>query len=169
MDRAQKEALVAEVHGKLESASVVVIGHYRGLSVAEMESLRAQMRENDAEIKVAKNRLVKIAAEGTPYINLTDLMSGPTAIATSEDPVAAARVAHKFAEKNDKFIILGGALGEKVLEVSDVEALAKMPSLDELRAKIVGLISAPAQRMATVTQEPAAKLARVIAKKPEAA
>lgn len=165
MDRAQKEAFVQGFRSTLEQAGVVVVGHYRGLSVAEMSDLRRQMGQNDAQIQVVKNRLAKLAMKDTDYASLDDLMTGPTAVATSTDPVAAAKVAHKFAKGNDKFVILGGALGEKKLSVEEVQALAEMPSLDELRAKMVGLLNAPAQRIAQYTQEPAAKVARVLAAK----
>lgn len=166
MDRAQKEAFVSELNATLQNAGVVVVSQYRGLTVAQMTDLRSRMRGEQATVKVAKNRLAKIAFQGTPYTALSDMMTGPTAIASSEDPVAAAKIAQKFAGEHDKFVIIGGAMGDKVLDAAGVKALASMPSLDELRAKLVGLLNAPAQRMATVTQEPAAKLARIMAMKP---
>lgn len=162
MDRAQKEAFVQSFNADLGTAVSVVVTHYRGLTVADMESLRCEMRANGASFKVVKNRLAKRAFEGTPYTNLADLMTGPVAVAYSADPVAAAKVVDKFAKGKENLVILGGALGDKVLSVADVKALASMPSLDQLRAQLVGLISAPATRIATYTQEPAAKIARVV-------
>lgn len=169
MDRNQKEAFVQKLNARLAETNAVVVGHYRGLSVAQMTDLRNQMRDADAQIEVVKNRLAKIAFEGTPYTNVSDLMTGPTAVATSTDPVAAAKAAFEFAEKNDEFVILGGALGDKRLEPAEVAALAKLPSLDALRGKLVGLIQAPATKIAGVSQAPAGQLARLIAQKPEQA
>lgn len=165
MDRSQKEAAVQSFHAALKQSTSVIVGHYRGLTVTEMHSLRRQMRANGASTQVMKNRLAKIALKGTPYAHMEDLMQGPTVVAMSADPVAAAKVAQKFAKENEKFVIVGGALGERKLDKAGVQALASMPSLDELRAKLIGLISAPATRIATYTQEPAAKLARVLAAK----
>lgn len=169
MDRTQKEAFVADLNAELAQAASVVVGHYRGLTVAEMEELRAAMGENGGRIQVAKNRLAKIAFDGTPYTNLADDMEGPTLLAFSTDPISAAKVTQGFADKHEKFVIIGGAMGERKLDAAGVKALSSMPSLDELRAKLVGLVSAPATKVATVTQEPAAKLARVLAMKSEAA
>lgn len=169
MDKQQKTAFVKDLNSKLQSTGTIVVGHYIGLNVSEMTTLRRDALKEVAEVKVAKNRLAKIAFEGTPFTNIADLMTGPTAITFSDDPVAAAKVAQNFAKTNDKFVILGGAMGEKQLDAAGVKALASMPSLDELRAKMVGLISAPATKLATVTQEPAAKMARVLAAKSTAA
>jgi len=163
MDRAQKAAFVEGFRATLQDAGVVVVAHYRGLTVDDMTSLRREMRANGAAVEVVKNRLAKIAMTDTTYANIEDLMTGPTAVATSEDPIAAAKVAYQFAKDKDKFVILGGALGDKKLSAEDVKALASMPSLDQLRGTLVGLISAPATRIATYTQEPAAKVARVLA------
>ncbi len=162
MDRAQKAAFVEGFRATLQDAGVVVVAHYRGLTVDDMTSLRREMRANGAAVEVVKNRLAKIAMTDTTYANIEDLMTGPTAVATSEDPIAAAKVAYQFAKDKDKFVILGGALGDKKLSAEDVKALASMPSLDQLRGTLVGLISAPATRIATYTQEPAAKVARVL-------
>lgn len=162
MDRAQKQEMVTLLNSIFSDASTVVVAHYSGLSVAQMNDLRRQMGDVDAKVKVIKNRLAKLALEGTPCSGISDLFSGPTAIAYSEDPVAAAKAAVSFAKENDKLVILGGAMGETVLDKDGVEALAKTPSLDELRAKLVGMINTPATRIAGVVQAPAGQLARVL-------
>ncbi|MEC9292069.1 MAG: 50S ribosomal protein L10 [Pseudomonadota bacterium] len=167
MDKAQKQAFVSELNTNLQDAGVVVVAHYRGLSVAKMTDLRSRMRGEVGTVKVAKNRLAKIAFEGTPYTNISDLMTGPTALSFSEDPVAAAKVAQSFAKENEDFVILGGAMGDTVLDPAGVKNLASMPSLDELRGTLVGLLQAPATKIARVSAEPAAKLARVLTMKPE--
>ncbi|GAC1558129.1 MAG: 50S ribosomal protein L10 [Beijerinckiaceae bacterium] len=144
-----------------KKTSVVVVAHYSGLSVAQMQNLRRQMRQAGASVQVAKNRLAKIALEGTSVASIGPLMKGPTLIAYSDDPVAAPKVAVAFAKDNDKLVILGGAMGTTVLNTEGVKSLATMPSLDELRAKLVGLIQAPATKLAQLANAPAAKLARV--------
>ena len=172
MDRAEKQALVASLHEVLDGAEVVVVAHYAGLTVAEMTSLRSQMREAGANVQVAKNRLVKLALQGTDAEPIADLFQGQTLIATSDDPVAAPKVASEFAKKNDKLVILGGAMGPTILDTEGVKALATMPSLDELRGKIIGVLQAPATKVAQVLQAPGGQLARVFgayAKKDEAA
>lgn len=161
MDRLQKSDLVAELNRTFSETSVVVVTRNLGLTVAQSTDLRTKMRDAGASIKVAKNRLAKIAIEGTPYVSISDMLVGPTAIASSADPVAAAKVAVEFAKTNDKFEIVGGAMGDTLLDVNGVKALATLPSLDELRAKIVGLIQAPATKVAQIAQAPAAQLARV--------
>ena len=161
MDRAGKAQLVATLNEVFAKTSVVVVAHYTGLSVAEMQKLRAQMKQAGATVKVAKNRLAKIALEGTDVASISDLMTGPTLIAYSSDPVAAPKVAVDFAKANDKLVILGGAMGKTALNPDGVKALATLPSLDELRAKLVGLIQAPATKLAQLANAPAAKLARV--------
>lgn len=163
MDRAEKQELVSELNAKFQEAEMVVVTHYSGLTVAEISDLRKQMREAGAGFKVTKNRLTRLALKGTKYEGLDDLFTGPTAIAYStDDPVAPAKVAVKFAKDNEKLVVLGGSLGEEVLDVDGVKSLATMPSLDELRAKIVGMISTPATRIAGVLQAPAGQVARVI-------
>lgn len=161
MDRTQKEDLVASMHQTFGKTSLVVVTHYSGLTVGEMTDLRAKMRESGAQFQVTKNRLTRLALEGTDYEGLKDLFTGPTAMAYSQDPVAAAKTAVDYAKKNGKLIVVGGALGPRVLDADGVKALAAMPSLDELRGKIVGLLAAPATRVATVLNAPAGQLARV--------
>jgi large subunit ribosomal protein L10 len=162
MDRAQKAEAVAELNRTFSEVGVVVVTRNLGLTVAQSTQLRTRMREAGASYKVSKNKLAKIALEGTDYAGLSDLLTGPTALATSTDPVAAAKAAIEFAKTNDKFEIVGGAMGKQLLDAEGVKALASLPSLDELRAKIVGLIVAPATKLATITQAPAAQIARVL-------
>ena len=161
MDRSQKADLVDELKNVFNETSVVVITRNNGLSVAQSTDLRLKMRDAGAQYKVAKNRLALIALDGTRYSPIGDLLKGPTALATSTDPVAAAKVAVDFAKTNDKFEIVGGAMGDTVLDVDGIKALAALPSLDELRATIVGLIQAPASKIARTVNEPGAQLARV--------
>ena len=162
MDRAQKAEAVAELKQTFQETSVVVVTRNLGLSVAQSTRLRNQMRDAGASFKVAKNRLTLIALEGTQYAGLGELLTGPTALATSTDPVAAAKVAVDFAKTTDRFEIVGGAMGAQLLDVNGVRALAELPSLDELRARIVGLVNAPATKLAQLANAPAAKLARVL-------
>ena len=162
MDRAAKKEQVAALNGVFKDASVVVVAHYSGLTVAQMQTLRKQMKQAGAAVKVAKNRLAKIALEGTDVASIASLMKGPTLIAFSSDPVAAPKVASDFAKANEKFVILGGAMGKTTLDLNGVKQLASLPSLDELRAKIVGLIQAPATKIAQLVNAPAAKVARVV-------
>lgn len=172
MERAEKVEFVSQLNGVFQETSVVVVAHYNGLTVAQMSDLRSQMRDAGGTVKVAKNRLVKLALQGTDAAHIMDLFTGPTVIAYSDDPVAAPKVAIEFAKKNEKFVILGGAMGTTNLDADGVKALASMPSLDELRGKIVGLLQAPAGKIAQVVNAPAGQLARVIgayAKKDEAA
>ena len=161
MDRAQKSEQIAGLAKTLSETSVVVVTRNHGLSVAQVTDLRNRMRNAGASFKVTKNRLARIALEGTPYQPIGDMLTGPTAFATSTDPVAAAKVAVEFAKTTDKFEIVGGAMGTTVLDIDGVKALATLPSLDELRAKIIGLINAPATKLAQLANAPAAKLARV--------
>jgi large subunit ribosomal protein L10 len=145
-----------------KATNTVVVAHYSGLTVAQMQTLRRQMKQAGATVKVAKNRLAKIALEGTDVAAIAPLLKGPTLIAFSNDPVAAPKVANDFAKANEKFVILGGAMGAAALNVDGVKALAALPSLDELRAKLVGLIQAPATKIAQVLNAPATKVARVV-------
>jgi large subunit ribosomal protein L10 len=161
VDRAEKKELVAELNDVFKKTSVVVVAHYSGLTVAQLQKLRKQMREAGASVQVAKNRLAKIALEGTDVATIGSLLKGPTLIAYSDDPVAAPKVVAAFAKDHDKLVILGGAMGATALNPEGVKALATMPSLDELRAKLVGLINAPATKVAQLATAPAAKLARV--------
>src|SRR4030081_311090 len=172
VERAAKKDAVEELNGLFKATSVAVVAHYSGLTVAQMQKLRMQMKQAGASVKVSKNRLAKIALEGTDVVAIGPMLKGPTVIATSDDPVAAPKVAVEFAKANEKFVIIGGSMGTTVLNVDGVKALASLPSLDELRAKIVGLLVAPATKIAQLTTSPAAKLARVIqayASKSEAA
>ena len=162
MDRAEKTELVASLQQVFKTTNVVVVCHYAGLTVAQMSALRRQMRQAGASVKVTKNRLAKIALEGTDVASISALMKGPTLLAFSGDPVAAPKVANDFAKTNDKLVILGGAMGKTALDPNGVKALAALPSLDELRAKLVGLIQAPATKIAQVVNAPAAKVARVL-------
>jgi large subunit ribosomal protein L10 len=161
MDRAEKAAAVAELNRNFSEVGVVVVTRNLGMTVAQSTRLRNQMRDAGATYKVSKNKLARIALDGTDYLSIGDMLTGPVGLATSTDPVAAAKVAVDFAKSNDKFEIVGGAMGTTLLDPAGVQALATMPSLDELRAKIVGLIQAPAQKLASLTQAPAAQLARV--------
>ncbi|MFU0505679.1 50S ribosomal protein L10 [Pseudaminobacter sp. NGMCC 1.201702] len=172
MDRAEKRELVTGLNEAFSNAGSVVVAHYAGITVAQMNDLRSKMRAAGGTVKVAKNRLAKIALQGTESEGIVDLFKGQTLIAYSEDPVAAPKVASDFAKGNGKLVILGGAMGSTSLDADGVKALATMPSLDELRAKIVGMISTPATRIAQVVNAPAGQLARVFgayARKDEAA
>jgi large subunit ribosomal protein L10 len=162
MDRAQKAEFVAELKQTFSEVGVVVVTRNHGLTVAQSTQLRNRMRDAGAVYKVSKNKLAKIALDGTDYLSLGDMLTGPVGLATSIDPVAAAKVVVDFAKTNDKFEIVGGAMGATALDVDGVKALATLPSLDELRAKIVGLLVAPATKLATITQAPAAQIARVL-------
>jgi large subunit ribosomal protein L10 len=162
MDRAQKAEFVASLKQTFSEVGVVVVTRNHGLTVAQSTQLRNKMRDAGAVYKVSKNKLAKIALDGTDYLSLGELLTGPVGLATSVDPVAAAKVAVEFAKTNDKFEIVGGSMGAIALDVDGVKALATLPSLDELRAKIVGLLVAPATKLATNTQAPAAQIARVL-------
>src|SRR5271169_2160507 len=164
--------MVTELNGVFKASNVVVVAHYAGLTVADMQLLRRQARQAGASVKVAKNRLAKIALDGTDAASVAPLLKGPTVIAYSRDPVAAPKVANDFAKNHEKFVILGGAMGKTALNPDGIKVLASLPSLDELRGKIVGLLMAPATKIAQVVNAPAGKLARVVqayAKKGEAA
>lgn len=162
MNREEKSELIETLQATLSEATTVVVTHQSGMTVAESTELRAKMREAGAGYKVTKNRVTRIALQETKFKELEGLFTGPTAMGSSADPVAAAKVLVDFAKENDKLSIVGGSLDGKILDKAGVEALAKMPSLDELRAKLVGLLNAPATKVARVAQAPASQLARVI-------
>ena len=162
MDRTQKAAVVDTLNGMFGDAGSVVVAHYSGMTVAQMGDLRARMRAAGASFKVAKNRLVVRALQGTAAEGIAHLFKGPTGIAISKDPVAASRVAVAYSKENDKLVILGGVVGSTALDANGVKALAELPSLDELRGKIVGLIQAPATKLAGLMAAPGGQLARVI-------
>ncbi len=161
MDRNEKAEVVDQLRAVFQSAGVVVVTRNLGLTVAQSTALRNKMRDAGADYKVAKNRLAKIALEGTPYAGISNLLTGPTAMATSSDPVAAAKIVAEFAKTNDKLEIVGGGMGSTVLDATGVQALATLPSLDALRAKIIGLVQAPATKLAQIAAAPAGQLARV--------
>lgn len=172
MDRAEKRELVTGLNEAFKGAGSVVVAHYAGITVAQMNDLRSKMRAAGGTVKVAKNRLARIALQGTESEGMKDLFVGQTLIAYSEDPVAAPKVASDFAKTNDNLVILGGAMGATSLNADAVKALATLPSLNELRARLVGMITTPATRIAQVVNAPAAQLARVFgayARKDEAA
>jgi large subunit ribosomal protein L10 len=162
VDRAQKEQLVEELGQIFESSGVVVVAHYTGLTVAEMQDLRARARDAGGAVRVAKNRLAKIALDGKPCESIASLLTGMTVLTYSEDPVAAAKVAQEFAKDNQKFVILGGAMGENALDVAGVEAVSKMPSREELIATIAGMIGAPASNIAGAIGAPASNIASIL-------
>jgi large subunit ribosomal protein L10 len=162
VNRQEKAELIETLQTTLNASSTVVVTHQVGMTVAESSDLRAKMREAGAGFKVTKNRIAKLALKGTRYEELEGMFTGPTAIGTSADPVAAAKALVNFAKDNDKLTIIGGSMDGKTLDKAGVEALARMPSLDELRGKLVGLIQAPAAKIARVTQAPAGKVARVV-------
>jgi large subunit ribosomal protein L10 len=161
MDRNEKAEVVAQLRETLSGAGAVVVTRNLGLTVAQSTVLRNKMRDAGASYKVTKNRLAKIALEGTAYTGLNDLLTGPTGLATSDDAVTAAKIVVEFAKTTDKIEIVGGAMGDTVLDVAGVKALAELPSLDELRAKIIGLVQAPATKLAQIAAAPAGQLARV--------
>jgi large subunit ribosomal protein L10 len=162
MTRVQKKAQIEATGEKFARSDIALVVHNNGLTVAQMNDLRGRMRAVGAEFKVSKNRLTKIAAKGTDFEGIIDLLKGPSCIATSVDPVGVAKGIVDFAKTNDKLVIVGGVYGAKKLDVNAVEALAKLPSLDELRAKIVGILQTPASRIASVLQAPGGAVARVI-------
>ncbi len=161
MDRSQKADAVAALNATFNEVGVVVVTRNLGMTVAQTTALRTKMRDAGASFKVSKNSLAKLAIANTNYAGIDDILTGPVALATSVDPVAAAKIVVEFAKTNDKLEIVGGAMGSLVLNVDGVKALATMPSLDELRGKLVGLIQAPATKLAQLSTAPAAKLARV--------
>ena len=162
MDRVDKENMVASLHQTFTDHSMVVVTHYAGLTVKEMGDLRSRMRQAGALFKVTKNRLTRLALQDTKFEPLSDMFSGPTAIAYSDDPVAAAKVSVNYAKENDKLVVLGGILNEEVFDADGIKALAILPSLEELRAKIAGLLNAPATKFVQVIKAPGGQVARAI-------
>ena len=162
MDRAKKQELISTLNELVKSQSFVAVTHYKGLSVKQLEDLRDRAREAGAGYRVVKNRLMRLAVNGTKFEGLSDLLSGPAAIAYSVDPVAAAKVCAEFAKDNDHMVILGGSLDGEMMNESQVQGLSKLPSLDELHSKIISLINAPATKITTSLSASANKLARVI-------
>ncbi|KKB12899.1 50S ribosomal protein L10 [Devosia geojensis] len=162
MERAEKREVVASLQSALSRAGSIVVAHNTGLSVAELTDLRVQVKQAGGQLKVAKNRLAKLALKDTDNADISGLFTGPTVIAYAEDPMTAPKIASKFADKNQKYVILGGAMGATALDVNNVKALATMPSLDELRATLAGMLKQPAQRIASVVQAPGGQIARVL-------
>lgn len=162
MDKAEKRELVSSLQDAFNASGSVVVAHYSGLTVADMEDLRVQMKEAGGYVKVAKNRLAKLALENADIADFGEFLTGPTVLTYSEDPITAAKISSKFAKSNDKYVVLGGAMGETKLEAKDVAALADLPSLDELRAKLAGLVKQPATKVAGVLNAPGGQIARVI-------
>ena len=167
MNRTEKAELVDSLRQTFEGSEVIVITHQTGLTVSEVEGLRSKVREVGAGYKVTKNRLARLALLGTRYEGLSDMFTGPTSVTTSQDPVAAAKAIVEFANSNDKVTIIGGGLGERQLNVDEIKALAKTPSIDESRAKLVGLLQTPASRIVGVLTAPAGGVARVLAARGE--
>ncbi len=162
MERAEKKELVASLNQVFKTTGVIVVAHNKGLTVNQVNDLRNKMAQAGATVKVAKNRLAKLALDGTDAIGIKDLFVGPTMVAYAADPVSAPKVAAAFAKGNEKFVVLGGALGKTVMDAAAVKALAELPSLDQLRGKLIGLIQAPATRIAGVLAAPGGQIARVI-------
>jgi large subunit ribosomal protein L10 len=160
--RSEKNNFVQDLKEELKNSSSMIVAHYDGLSVSETDSLRKEMRNNGTKFKVTKNRLTKIALIDTPYESITDLFTGPTAIAYSSDPVAPAKVSVNFEKKFENFKIVGGCYEGKKIDISKINFLATLPSLDQIRGKLIGLLNAPAQKLASVVQAPGGQLARLI-------
>lgn len=165
MDRAQKRELVASLNEQWKGSGVIVVAHYKGMTVAQMTDFRRRMKEAGGAVKVAKNKLAKLAVKDTDVAAISDLLIGQTCVAYSDDPVSAARISVKYSKENDKLVILGGAMGKNRLDSNAVKALADLPSLDELRGKLIGLLQAPASKIARILNEPGGMLARVLAAK----
>ena len=161
MNRTEKEQLVSELNETFNEAGVLVVAHYKGLTVEEISALRDRVRENGASFRVTKNRLTRLALAGTKFENCAELFTGPTAIAYGEDPVGATKACVQFSKDNDKFSVIGGSIGGDILDNNSLKTLASLPSLDELRAKIISIIQTPATKIAGVVQAPAGQLARV--------
>jgi large subunit ribosomal protein L10 len=162
VDRAAKQELVTTLHDVFKDTGVIVVAHYAGMTVAQMTDFRKRIKEAGGSVKVAKNRLAMLALKDTDSAPIANLFKGPTCVAYSKDPIAAAKASVAYAKGNEKLVILGGAMGTTVLDANAVKALAELPSLDELRAKLIGLLNAPATKIARTVKEPGAQLARVI-------
>ena len=162
MDRAGKKELVSTLNASLKDTGTIVVAHYAGMTVAQMNDFRSRVKAAGGSVRVTKNRLAKLALKDTDAAGIIDLFKGPTVVAYSQDPVTAARVAVKYSKDNDKLVILGGTMGKNVLDPAAVKALADLPSLDELRARLAGLLNAPATKIARILMEPGGQLARVI-------
>ncbi len=162
MDRAAKRELIDRLHTVFDDAGVVVVAHNTGMVAAQSAEFRRVVKDAGGSVKVAKNKLVQLAIKDTATADISDLLKGPTVLAYSKDPIAAAKAAVAYAKGNDKLVILGGAMGKTVLDAKGVKALAELPSLDELRAKLIGLLNAPATKIARTIKEPGGQLARVI-------
>jgi large subunit ribosomal protein L10 len=165
MDRARKREVVATLNEEWKDSGVIVVAHYKGMTVAEMSDFRKRMKEGGGTVKVAKNSLARLALKDTGSAGVAGLLKGQTCVAYSSDPIAAAKVSVRYSKENDKLVILGGAMGKTRLDGAGVQALADLPSLDELRAKLLGLIQAPASKIARIVKEPGGQLARVLAAK----
>ena len=165
MNRQEKSDLVKTLHNTFEGSASVVVVHCNGLTVSESTELRSKMREDNCNFKVTKNKIARLALKETKYHHMDEMFRGPTAIGSSEDPVMAAKVLVNFANENEKLVIIGGGLEDKSLSKDDVVALAKLPSLNDLRGKLVGLLQAPASKIARLTKEPASKVLRTISQK----
>jgi large subunit ribosomal protein L10 len=161
VERKRKQEWIADANSNFSSAGILIVTQYKGLTVAELDNLRARIRNAGASFKITKNRLTKIALKGTTYEPLSGKFVGPTAVAWAEDPVSAAKAISEFAKDNEKLVLVGGAFGEKILSEAEIQTLAKLPSLDEMRASLIALIMTPATRIAGITQAPAGQLARV--------
>jgi len=162
VDKLKKEQVVASLQESFANASTIVVTHYKGLTVAEITNLRQSMRKLGADFKVTKNSLTKLALKNTQYEKLSELLVGPVAIAYSTDPIAAAKGIVEFANDNEKLVIIGGAVGSEAIDLNRIKTLAKLPSLDQLRSNIIGIINAPATRIACILQAPGSQVARVI-------
>ncbi len=167
MKRSDKNDFVQNMKDELKGSNSVIVAHYDGLSVSETDSLRKEMRDNGAKFKVTKNRLTKIALADTPYESIADLFSGPTAIAYSNDPVAPAKVSVDFEKKLENFKIIGGSFDGEKIDINRINFLATLPSLDQIRSQLLGLLNAPAQKISSVVQVPGGQLARLMSSRSE--
>jgi large subunit ribosomal protein L10 len=162
VDRAQKRELVATLNEEWKGSGVIVVAHYKGMTVSQMSDFRRRMKEAGGTVKVAKNSLAKLALQGTSAAGVAELLKGQTCVAYSKDPISAAKISVKYAKENEKLVILGGAMGTTAMDAKAVKALAELPSLDELRAKLIGLVQAPATKIARLLKEPGGQLARIL-------